>query len=94
VLPTIIKRPGNSFVKQWICVIAGGPDHGAVIPQWVDARLPMPEPLAGSDGVACPALAEDVIPGFFRIVMAHPTASEADRAAAGDVMHLWNPLTD
>lgn len=78
-------------MKQWICVIAGGPDHGAVIPQWVDASLPAPDPLAGSDGLPCPPLLTDIIPGFYRIVMAHPTASEAEVADAGDVMHLWDP---
>jgi hypothetical protein len=62
-----------------------------VIPQWVDARLPAPEPLSGSDGVPCLALSAEVIPGFYRIVMAHPQASEADVAAAGDAMHLWDP---
>lgn len=85
---------GGLVVRQWICVIAGGPDHGAAIPQWVDEDAKAPEPFVDSGGsLLSPVLAE-ILPNFFRAVLAHPEAAVAQLAEAGDIVHLHDPARD
>jgi hypothetical protein len=71
-------------LRKWICIIAGGPDHGALVPQWCDFTDSMPPSIDASDGrplklIACSNEGDDL-----RCVMMHPraTPTEVDAAMA------------
>jgi hypothetical protein len=81
----------RAIVRQWICVIAGGPDHGAAIPQWVDTQAMAPEPLADSSGTLCRPLLGEIVPNYYRVVLAHPRATVEEVAQAGDIVRLHDP---
>jgi hypothetical protein len=66
---------GSRDLRKWICIIAGGPDHGALVPQWCDFTDSMPPSFDSSDGrplepISCVSNGED-----HRCVMMHPRAT-------------------
>jgi hypothetical protein len=81
---------GSSDLRKWICIIAGGPDHGALVPQWCDFTDSMPPSFDSSDGrplepISCASHGEDL-----RCVMMHPRATPSEVEAA--VAMLTAPL--
>jgi hypothetical protein len=75
---------GSSNLRKWICIIAGGPDHGALVPQWCDFTDSMPPPFDSSDGRPLEPISSASNGDDHRCVMMHPRATpfEVDVAVA------------
>jgi hypothetical protein len=73
-------------VRKWICIIAGGPDHRAEIPQWCEPQEASPPPFESSDGQIVRPITCTVLNGVSRCVMMHPTATPAEVGEAVDAM--------
>jgi len=71
-------------LRKWICIIAGGPDHGALVPQWCDFTDSMPPPFDSSDGRPLEPISSASNGDDHRCVMMHPRATpfEVDVAVA------------
>jgi hypothetical protein len=81
-------------VRKWTCIIAGGPDHGAQVPQWCEMQDAVPPAFEGSDGRIVRPITCTILHQEFRCVMMHPEASPNDIGHAVDLMTEGHQMPD
>lgn len=78
---------------SWTCVMAGGPDHGEIVSQWVPIGKRVPEDAVASDGVTCRPVVVAFNGDFCHAVFMHPGASARDLEEAENDLHTYLGVT-
>jgi hypothetical protein len=63
---------------SWMCLMAGGPDHGSFSSQWMPRSRQEPYEAIASDGQRCRAIAVSFNGQFCHALFMHPDASTAE----------------